>query len=54
MAQGNVTEQPLEDIWNGENYKMLRHWHVTGDFPKGHKCNERCDQKKLYQRLVQT
>ena len=24
---------------------------VTGNFPKGHKCNEKCDMKKLYQFL---
>ncbi len=51
LAQGNVAEQSLEEIWNGENYKNLRQWHVTGAFPKGHKCAERCDQRKLYQRL---
>lgn len=52
MAMGNVQETSMEKIWNGENYKALRNWHVTGNFPKGHKCNERCDQKKLYQRLA--
>jgi len=51
MAQGNIHEQTLEEIWNGENYRNLRHWHVTGDFPAGHKCAERCDQVKLFTRL---
>ena len=37
MAQGNVKEESLADIWNGENYNNLRHWHITGNFPKGHK-----------------
>lgn len=51
LAQGNVKDNSLKEIWNGENYENLRKWHVSGQFPKGHKCNERCDQKKLFQRL---
>ena len=51
MILGNVNEQSLEEIWNGETYRKFRSMHVTGQFPKGHKCNERCDQKKLYQFL---
>ncbi len=51
MSLGNIREQTLEEIWNGEKYHKLREWHVTGQFPKGHKCKERCDQKKIYQYL---
>ncbi len=51
MAQGNIYDQSLEEIWNGENYQNLRRWHITGDFPAGHKCAERCDQVKLFSRL---
>lgn len=51
MAFGNIHENTLEEIWNGENYQNFRHWHVTGNFPKGHKCAERCDQVKLFNRL---
>ena len=51
MAQGNINDQTLEEIWNGENYNNLRHWHVTGNFPAGHKCSERCDQVKLFSRI---
>ncbi len=47
MVLGNVRDQSLMEIWNGQPYKDLRHWHVTGTFPPGHKCAERCDQKKL-------
>lgn len=47
MALGNVREQSLAAIWNGEPYRRLREWHVTGTFPAGHKCAERCDQKKI-------
>lgn len=47
MVFGNVNETPLEDIWNNDAYSDFRRWHVTGDFPKGHKCAERCDQKKV-------
>ena len=25
--------------------------HITGDFPKGHKCVEKCDQVKLFEYL---
>ena len=34
-----------------EKYQKLREMHVTGNFPKGHKCNDKCDMKKLYQYL---
>jgi len=51
LVLGNVNENTLEEIWNGEPYKKLRRIHIEGNFPKGHKCQERCDQKKLYQYL---
>lgn len=51
MAMGNIKEQSLTDIWNGEKYAALRRAHIKGDFPQGFKCNGRCDLKKLYQRL---
>ena len=51
LVLGNVNEQSLEEIWNGENYKKLREMHVTGKFPKDHKCSKKCDMKKLYQYL---
>jgi len=47
MVFGNVNENAIEEIWNNQAYRDFREWHVTGDFPKGHKCAERCDQKKL-------
>lgn len=51
MRMGNVNEQTLEEIWNGEKYADLRRWHVTGDFPEGFKCAGRCDLKKLHSYL---
>ena len=51
MILGNTNQETLEDIWNGDSYKELRRMHITGEFPEGHKCKERCDQKKLYQYL---
>ena len=49
MIFGNVKENSLEEIWNGEAYKKFRRINITGEYPPGHKCFERCDQKKLYQ-----
>jgi len=51
IVLGNVKENTLEEIWNGKKYQELRKMHITGKFPKGHKCNEKCDMKKLYQYL---
>jgi radical SAM protein with 4Fe4S-binding SPASM domain len=47
LVLGNVMEQSLEEIWNGPRYRDLREWHISGMFPKGHKCYERCDQKMI-------
>jgi len=51
MSFGNVKEHTLEEIWNGQKYSDFRRWHLDGEFPKGNKCNERCDLPKIYQRL---
>jgi len=51
IVLGNVNENSLEDIWNGEKYQKLRTMHITGKFPKGHKCSEKCDQVKLFEYL---
>lgn len=51
IVLGNINTQSLTDIWNGEEYQKLRKMHLTGNFPKGHKCNEKCDMKKVYQYL---
>ncbi len=51
LVLGNLNENTLEEIWNDKKYKELRKMHVTGKFPKGHKCKDKCDMKKLYQYL---
>ncbi|MDP6717693.1 MAG: SPASM domain-containing protein [Pirellulaceae bacterium] len=51
MVLGNVREQTLEEIWNGEKYRELRRMHITGEFPQGYKCSERCDLKLLHEFL---
>ena len=51
IVLGNVKENSLKNIWNGEKYNELRKMHITGNFPKGHKCSERCDQIKLFEYL---
>ncbi len=49
IVLGNVNKNSLEEIWNGEKYQALRKMHITGKFPKGHKCSEKCDQVKLHE-----
>jgi radical SAM protein with 4Fe4S-binding SPASM domain len=51
IVLGNLKNNSLEEIWNGEKYQELRKMHLSGNFPKGHKCNEKCDIKKIYQYL---
>ena len=34
LVMGNVNENTLEEIWNGEKYKKFREMHVTGKFAK--------------------
>ena len=53
LIMGNVKKQSLEDIWNSKEYNELRRMHITGNFPKGHKCLEKCDQVKLFEYLKQ-
>jgi radical SAM protein with 4Fe4S-binding SPASM domain len=52
ISLGNASQTPLKDIWNGEEYRQFRQYHVTGNFPKGHKCVDHCDQTKLFQKLA--
>tara|TARA_B100000965_G_scaffold405987_2_gene442302 strand:- start:1544 stop:2629 length:1086 start_codon:yes stop_codon:yes gene_type:complete len=49
LVLGNINKQSLEDIWNGPKYKELRKMHITGNFPPNHKCDKKCDMKKIYQ-----
>jgi radical SAM protein with 4Fe4S-binding SPASM domain len=51
VVLGDAKEKTLEDIWDDEAFEDLRRMHITGEFPPGHKCQERCDVKKLYQFL---
>ena len=48
---GNLKDSTLEEIWNSKQYDEFRKMHITGNFPKGHKCKENCDQVKLYEYL---
>ncbi|OGQ46294.1 MAG: hypothetical protein A3H42_04545 [Deltaproteobacteria bacterium RIFCSPLOWO2_02_FULL_46_8] len=50
MVFGNANHQSLEEIWNNKAYDDFRKWHILGNFPSGHKCAERCDQKLLCDR----
>ena len=51
MVMGNVNEQSLDEIWNGEKYKEFRRSHILGDFPKEFKCASRCDNAMVCDRL---
>ncbi len=51
IVLGNVNKDSLKNIWNGKAYEDLRKMHITGKFPKGHKCAEKCDQVKLFEYL---
>jgi len=51
MVMGNVNEQSLDEIWNGEKYKRFRRSHILGDFPKEFKCASRCDNAIVCDRL---
>ena len=51
IVLGIVKEKSLEEIWNGEEYKNFRQMHISGNFPKNHKCYARCDQIKLFEYL---
>jgi len=51
IVLGNVNKKNLKEIWNGKEYQDLRKMHITGNFPKGHKCLEKCDQVKLFEYL---
>lgn len=51
IVLGNIKENSLEEIWNSEKYKEFRNWHISGNFPKDHKCKKKCDQVKLYEYL---
>lgn len=50
---GNIHEESLKDIWNGEKYEEFRKAHISGDFSKcaSAKCRDRCDLPKMYQKL---
>ena len=42
---GDVHENSLKEIWDGEEYKKFRKAHI--DVKKGIKCNEQCDMKLI-------
>lgn len=47
---GNVHEQSLKEIWDGNKYESFRKAHL--DVAKGIKCNEQCDMKLLGECLL--
>lgn len=51
LVFGNINENTLEEIWNSKKYQEFRNMHVSGNFPKDHKCLKNCDQVKLFEYL---
>jgi len=51
IVLGDLKNSSLEEIWNSNEYNNFRKMHITGEFPKGHKWKENCDQVKLYEYL---
>jgi radical SAM protein with 4Fe4S-binding SPASM domain len=51
IVLGNVKNNSLNEIWNGSKYQELRKMHISGNFPDGHKCKEKCDQVKIFEYL---
>ena len=42
---GDVHNQSLKEIWDGEEYRQFRKNHI--ELQKGIKCNEQCDMKLI-------
>lgn len=51
IVLGNIKENTLEEIWNGKKYEEFRKMHISGNFTKNHKCQNSCDQVKLFEYL---
>lgn len=51
IVLGNIKENSLEEIWNGKKYQDFRKMHISGNFPKDHKCKKSCDQIKIFEYL---
>ena len=48
---GDANKESLEEIWNNKIYENLRRMQISGAFPGGHKCSDRCDQKMVCDRI---
>lgn len=51
MVMGDAARQTLASIWNSTAYDAFQAAHITGKFPAGWKCADRCDQKMVCTRL---
>ena len=51
LVMGNVKDNSLNDIWNGDEFSGLRKMHISGNFPKGHFCTTQCDFHKIHEAL---
>ncbi|MEZ4805500.1 MAG: radical SAM/SPASM domain-containing protein [Bacteroidia bacterium] len=49
LNMGNINNESLYDIWNGEKFDALRRMHVNGSFPEGHFCKKNCDYNQVYE-----
>jgi radical SAM protein with 4Fe4S-binding SPASM domain len=44
---GNLKEQTIEEIWNGEKLRNIRKAHINGEFYKVRLCSE-CNKKSVW------
>jgi len=47
MQLGNVKNQSIQEIWNGEKYQKLRRQHIENRFEDGNICKT-CDHWRMY------
>jgi radical SAM protein with 4Fe4S-binding SPASM domain len=51
LNMGNINNNTLEEIWNGEKFDSFRKMHAYGGFPEDHFCVKNCDFNHLHEFL---
>ncbi len=50
-VMGNVHNNSIKEIWNGQKYRTFRKMHIKGNFPRDHFCVSQCDIPILNEKL---